>query len=214
MKSIPVPTIAALRIVLVLCLAALAAVRSTAAEPFKVLVFGDSLSAAYGMQTSAGWVALLRERVADRGIDVVNRSVSGETTAGGVQRLPAAIDEVNPDLVIIELGANDGLRGIDPGAMRDNLARMIEVARDADAEILLLGMKMPPNYGPQYTAAFEAVYAGLAETQDVYLVPFFLATVAEDWDLMQDDGNHPNERAQPKILDHVWTSLEPLLPRG
>lgn len=195
----------------VACLAVLAT-PLRAADTFTILVFGDSLSAAYGMDRASGWVALLRERLAARDIEVVNRSVSGETTAGGLQRLPAALDEVGPDLVIIGLGANDGLRGQDTRSMRDNLARMVESARESGADVLLLGMRLPPNYGPDYTRAFESVYADLASEYGVAIEPFFLATVAEDWDLMQPDGIHPSATAQPKILDHVWPSLEPLLP--
>ncbi len=183
-----------------------------AAGPFRILVFGDSLSAAYGMNRESGWVALLRERLAERNVAVVNRSVSGETTAGGLQRLPAALEEIGPDLVVIELGANDGLRGQDTDVMRDNLSRMIDAARSHGAAVLLLGMRLPPNYGPDYTADFENAYAELAAAKDVALEPFFLATVAEDWDLMQADGIHPNAEAQPLILDHVWPSVEALLP--
>lgn len=183
-----------------------------AEAPFTIMVFGDSLSAAYGMDRESGWVALLRERVAGRGVSVINRSVSGETTAGGLQRLPDALAEVDADLVVIELGANDGLRGQDPEIIRDNLARMIDAAHSRDAAVLLLGMRMPPNYGPAYTAAFENAYSELATAKGVALEPFFLATVAEDWNMMQADGIHPNAEAQPKILEQVWPSIEPLLP--
>ena len=192
--------------------AALSAAAARADGRFTVLVIGDSLSAAYGMATEEGWVALLGERLAARDIEVVNRSVSGDTTAGGAGRLGSALAEIGPDMVIIELGANDGLRGISPPATEDNLARMITMSREADATVLLLGMRMPPNYGPEYTEAFAAVFPRLAERFDIALVPFFLEPVAEDWDMVQADGIHPNAAAQPLLLDHVWPHLEPLLP--
>lgn len=192
--------------------AVLWAAPSRADGRFTVLVIGDSLSAAYGMATEDGWVALLGERLAGRDIEVVNRSVSGDTTAGGAGRLGSALTGIRPDVVIIELGANDGLRGISPQATEDNLARMIAMSREAGAHVLLLGMRMPPNYGPEYTEAFAAVFPRLAERFDIALVPFFLEPVAEDWDMMQADGTHPNAAAQPLLLDHVWPHLEPLLP--
>ncbi len=192
--------------------AVLSAAAARADGRFTVLVIGDSLSAAYGMATRDGWVALLGERLAARDIEVVNRSVSGDTTAGGAGRLGSALAEIGPDMVIIELGANDGLRGISPPATEDNLARMITMSREADATVLLLGMRMPPNYGPEYTEAFAAVFPRLAERFDIALVPFFLEPVAEDWDMVQADGIHPNAAAQPLLLDHVWPHLEPLLP--
>lgn len=192
--------------------AVLSAAAARADGRFTVLVIGDSLSAAYGMATRDGWVALLGERLAARDIEVVNRSVSGDTTAGGAGRLGSALAEIGPDMVIIELGANDGLRGISPPATEDNLARMITMSRETGANVLLLGMRMPPNYGPEYTEAFAAVFPRLAERFDIALVPFFLEPVAEDWDMVQADGIHPNAAAQPLLLDHVWPHLEPLLP--
>ena len=192
--------------------AVLSAAAARADGRFTVLVIGDSLSAAYGMATRDGWVALLGERLAARDIEVVNRSVSGDTTAGGAGRLGSALAEIGTDVVIIELGANDGLRGISPPATEDNLARMITMSRETGANVLLLGMRMPPNYGPEYTEAFAAVFPRLAERFDIALVPFFLEPVAEDWDMVQADGIHPNAAAQPLLLDHVWPHLEPLLP--
>ncbi|MCZ7598086.1 MAG: arylesterase [Gammaproteobacteria bacterium] len=192
--------------------AVLWAAPSRADGRFTVLVIGDSLSAAYGMATEDGWVALLGERLAGRDIEVVNRSVSGDTTAGGAGRLGSALTGIRPDVVIIELGANDGLRGISPQATEDNLARMIAMSREAGAHVLLLGMRMPPNYGPEYTEAFAAVFPRLAERFDIALVPFFLEPVAEDWDMVQADGIHPNAAAQPLLLEHVWPRLAPLLP--
>lgn len=185
---------------------------SAAGNDFTILVFGDSLSAAYGMAPEAGWPSLLAGRVAARGARVVNRSVGGETTAGGLRRLGNALEDVRPGLVILELGANDGLRGLDPGAMENNLARMVSMSRNAGARVLLLGMRIPPNYGPAYTEAFAAVYPRLAERLDVPLVSFFLEPVADDWDKVQDDGIHPTAAAQPLLLDHIWPRLEGLLP--
>lgn len=182
--------------------------------PFTVLVFGDSLSAAYGMAPEQGWVALLREELEPRKVEVVNLSVSGETTAGGLRRLPDALSSVSPDLVVLQLGANDGLRGLDTLAMAENLTRMIELSHAADARVLLLGMQLPPNYGLDYTEAFAAVYAELAERHGVALLPFFLEPVAEDWNLVQDDGLHPTVEAQPLLLGHVRPALDALLPEG
>lgn len=183
-----------------------------AADPFTILVFGDSLSAAYGIGSDQGWAALLEERLDPGRSRIVNRSISGETTAGGLRRLPQALEQTAPDLVIIELGANDGLRGLDLRAMRDNLDRMIALSRDAGADVLLLGMRIPPNYGPEYTDAFASVYRDVADRHEVALLPFFLEPVADDWDLVQDDGLHPTAAAQPLLLAHVWPALEPLLP--
>jgi acyl-CoA thioesterase-1 len=203
------------KLLFALCiLAAPVGTASAEDDGFTVMVFGDSLSAAYGMASSSGWVALLAERVADRDVTVVNRSVSGETTAGGLRRLPAALDEVNPDLVIIELGANDGLRGLNLAVMRANLTALIERSRDSGAKVLLLGMRLPPNYGPAYTEAFESSFEELAERLEVAFVPFFLEPVAEDWDMMQDDGIHPNAAAQPIVLSHLWPTLRDLLPHA
>src|SRR5690606_14165696 len=164
--AITMPT--ALRCLVSMSLAILAAAALTSAaaradDRFTVLVIGDSLSAAYGMATEEGWVALLGERLAGRDIEVVNHSISGDTTAGGAGRLGSALARIEPDVVIIELGANDGLRGISPPATEDNLARMIAMSREGGANVLLLGMRMPPNYGPEYTEAFAAVFPRLAD---------------------------------------------------
>lgn len=184
-----------------------------AAAERTVLVMGDSLSAAYGLAPEQGWVALLGERLADHrpGWRVANASVSGETTAGGASRIAGELQRHQPDVVVIELGANDGLRGLDLAQTRANLARMVEAAQGAGAEVLLLGMRLPPNYGPDYTRQFEDNYRLLADRHDVALLPFFLEPIAMDRDAFQADNLHPVADAQPRLLDHVWPALEPLL---
>lgn len=174
-----------------------------------VLVLGDSIGASLGVPANDGWVSLLaRELVA---CDVVNASISGETTEGGKARLPALLAEHQPRIVILELGGNDGLRGFPPAAIRDNLARMIAASRQAGAKVLLLGMRIPPNYGPRYTSAFHAIYADLAAQTSSALVPFLLEGIATDPQLMQIDGIHPNAAAQPLIVANVLPSLQSLL---
>ncbi|MBD3898149.1 arylesterase [Halomonas sp. ML-15] len=176
-------------------------------SPPTLLVVGDSLSAAYGIEQEEGWVSLLNERL-DGEVRVVNASISGETTAGGAQRLPDLLGQHEPQLVLLELGGNDGLRGLPPQQMQQNLASMIEASQAADAEILLLGIDIPPNYGQAYRDAFTGIYHGLAEEYDVALVPFLLEGVALEEGLMQSDGIHPTADAQPIILDNVWPKLE------
>jgi len=178
-----------------------------------LLVVGDSISAALGLETSQGWVALLEQRLAERGLTyrVVNASVSGDTSAGGLVRLPALLGRHTPELVIIELGGNDGLRGQPPGQLQQNLAAMIDQSRLRGARVLLLGMQLPPNYGVRYTQAFSRVYATLAEEKQVALVPFFLEGVGGVPGMMQADGIHPTASAQPRMLDNLWPTLEPLL---
>ncbi len=178
-----------------------------------ILVLGDSLSAAYGLPVAQGWVALLRDRLLDLGYTqpVIDASVSGETSAGGLSRLPALLDRHRPSVVIVELGANDGLRGLPLTKMRDHLAASVEQIQAARAKVLLLGMRLPPNYGKDYTERFHAVYRDLAATYDLPWVPFFLAEVATEPALMQADGLHPNAAAQPLLLDRVWPVLRPLL---
>ncbi|MFD1207511.1 arylesterase [Modicisalibacter tunisiensis] len=178
-----------------------------------LLVMGDSLSAGYGIERDRGWVALLDARLPDS-VTVVNASISGETTAGGATRLPELLARHTPDIVVIELGGNDGLRGLPPTQMRANLAKMIEATRDSGARVLLVGIEVPPNYGQAYAEAFRQVYHDLAERYQVPLVPFLLDGVALDDSLMQDDGLHPNAEAQPQLLDNVWPALEKLLPQG
>ena len=180
-----------------------------------ILVLGDSLSAGYGIPVEQGWVARLQQRLDAEGYGytVVNASVSGETTAGGLERLPRALAKHEPAVVIIELGGNDGLRGLPVGELRANLEALVTTSRQAGAEPLLAAIRMPPNYGPQYTGKFYAVYETLAREQKVPWVPFFLEGVALREDLFQDDGIHPDLEAQPILLDNVWPVLEPLLRR-
>lgn len=178
-----------------------------------VLIVGDSISAAFGLDTRVGWVALLEQRMKQEGFTdkVVNASISGDTSAGGQARLPALLAEHKPALVILELGGNDGLRGQQPTQLQQNLASMIDRSRDAGAKVLLLGMQIPPNYGPRYTNAFKAVYSSLAEDRKVPWVPFFLEGVGGNPELMQADGLHPAAVAQEKLLENVWPTLKPLL---
>ncbi len=178
-----------------------------------VLIVGDSISAAFGLDTRVGWVALLEKRLRDEGFkdQVVNASISGDTSAGGQARLPALLAEHKPELVIIELGGNDGLRGQLPMQLKQNLASMIDNARASGAKVLLLGMQLPPNYGARYTKAFAEVYPALAEEKNVALVPFFLEGVGGHPELMQADGIHPGPAGQDKLLNNVWPTLKPLL---
>ncbi len=191
----------------------MAAATADAATPV-ILVFGDSLSAGYGLaHVEQGWVELLRTKLKDEGYGtpVVNASVSGETTAGGLARLPRALALHHPSIVIIELGGNDGLRALPIDQMRANLAKMIELSKASGARVLLLGMRIPPNYGPEYTAQFQHVYLDLARTENTPLVPFFMNDIALSPNLMQADGIHPNELGQPKLLVNAWSELKPLL---
>jgi acyl-CoA thioesterase-1 len=176
-------------------------------------VLGDSLSAAYGMRVEEGWVSLLQKRLTSQGYGyrVVNASVSGETTAGGLARLPRALELHRPSIVILELGGNDGLRGLSLEQMRQNLDTMIRRSKSAGAKVLLAGMRVPPNYGPTYTQKFYALYEDLARRHRVPLVPFLMQDVALDASLMQDDGIHPNARGQPVLLEAIWPVLKPLL---
>ena len=176
-------------------------------------MWGDSLSAAYRIPVEKGWVALLGERIGPRGIDVVNKSVSGATTSDGVEWISGALSEVRPDLLILELGANDGLRGLGVEVIRKNLATMIQLAQNNNTSVLLLGMKMPLNYGRTYTDSFHEMYLDLAAEHGIEIIPFFLESIALDYDLMQDDGYHPNVVAQPLILQNIWPVLSPLLPK-
>lgn len=175
-----------------------------------LLVMGDSLSAAYGIEREEGWVSLLAERLDDKA-QVINASISGETTSGGLQRFTDIIGQRQPDIVLLELGGNDGLRGLAPNQMQANLASMIEHSQEAGAQVLLLGIDIPPNYGQAYRDAFTGVFHSLAEEYDVALVPFLLEDIALDAQLMQSDGIHPTAEAQPIILDNVWPELESLL---
>ncbi|MDY7219081.1 arylesterase [Denitrificimonas sp. JX-1] len=178
-----------------------------------VLIMGDSISAAYGLETQRGWVALLQERLTqiDADIKVVNGSVSGETTAGGVARLPSLLTEHRPQYVVIELGGNDGLRGLSLTHMAANLSQMIQQAKQYNAAVLLLGMRLPSNYGKRYTEAFYNVYQQVAEQEQVSLVDFFLEGVGAVAGMMQDDGVHPTQAAQPILLENAWQRLAPLM---
>ena len=180
-----------------------------------LLVFGDSLSAAYGLSPDQGWVHLLGERAARiDGWHVVNASVSGETTAGGLRRLPADLARHKPAMVVIALGANDALRGQPIAGIRDNLEKMVRLARQARAEPVLVGIMIPPNYGIDYAEQFRALYPALAAKNRVPIVPFLLEGIADKPELFQADQLHPTAPAQPIILDNVWKTLEPLLRKG
>jgi len=178
-----------------------------------LLVMGDSLSAAYGLRPEQGWVHLLGERLREQDADwrVVNASISGETTAGGASRITTELERHAPDALLIALGANDGLRGLPIEQARANLQRMIDAARATGSRVLLVGMRMPPNYGPAYTQLFEQMYRDLAETNDVALLPFLLAPIAAERDAFQADHLHPTADAQPALLQHVWPALAPVL---
>ena len=178
-----------------------------------VLVVGDSLSAEYGLARGAGWVQLLADRLRASGSDyrVVNASISGETTSGGLSRLPALLKAQQPKVVVLELGANDGLRGLPVKLMKDNLAAMIRQSRAAGAQVLLIGIRVPPNYGREYSERFSSTYAALAREFKVAFVPFLLEGFADSLELFQPDRIHPTAEAQPRILDTVWPSLRPLL---
>ncbi|NOG30748.1 arylesterase [Halomonas sp. TBZ9] len=177
-------------------------------ERLRLMVMGDSLSAAYNMEQEQGWVALLAERLGDD-VDVINASVSGETTSGGAQRFPDLLRQHEPNMVLLELGGNDGLRGLSPQQMHDNLAQMIERSQAADAEVILLGIDIPPNYGSAYREAFKDVFTRLADNYDVAFLPFLLEGVALNDELMQEDDIHPTAEAQPIILENVWPLLAP-----
>ncbi len=178
-----------------------------------ILIVGDSISAGFGLDTRLGWVSLLEQRLSKEGHDdkVLNASISRDTSAGGLARLPALLAEHKPDVVIVELGGNDGLRGQLPAQLKQNLASMIEASQQAGAKVLLLGMQLPPNYGARYTQAFAAVYAELANEKKVALVPFLLEGVGGKPELMQADRIHPAAGAQGLLLDNVWPVLKPLL---
>ncbi len=186
------------------------------ASDHTILVFGDSLSAAYGIQPEQGWVALLTQRLQAQGYGyrIVNASVSGETTSGGVERLPRALKLHAPEMVILELGANDGLRGLPLEETRENLARMAREAQAAGARVLLIGIRIPPNYGPRYTETFARIFPELANQYHLPLVPFLLEKVALDPTRMQADGMHPNALGGPPVLETVWPILKPLLKKN
>ncbi|ASJ25095.1 arylesterase [Laribacter hongkongensis] len=175
-----------------------------------VMVFGDSLSAGYGLKAGEGWVSLLARELAPRH-RVINASVSGETSAGGLTRLPAALQQHKPDVLILALGGNDGLRGLPPAELRDNLDRMVELARARRTRVLLVGIELPPNYGPRYTREFAAVYDEVARNRKLPLVPSLIAGFGADRSMFQPDAIHPVAAAQPRMLSVVKPALQPLL---
>ncbi|PCM46167.1 arylesterase [Marinobacter sp. ANT_B65] len=179
-----------------------------------LLVVGDSLSAAYGVPSETAWVQLLRERLQGNGLsnwNVVNASISGETTDGGARRLPELLEKNNPSVVIIELGGNDGLRGFPPSVIKSNLASMVESVQNSGARAILVGMQIPPNYGQRYTQMFADIFPTLSDSYNTALVPFFLDGIYDKQNLMQGDGIHPTAEAQPKLLENVWPVLRDLL---
>lgn len=178
-----------------------------------VLVFGDSLSAGYGIDVDQSWPALLQARLASQGYEhrVINASISGETTEGGVTRISAALENFSPDLVILELGGNDGLRGFPTSRMQANMQKIIETAKASGAAVVMLGIRIPPNYGPRYTGAFENVYRELAEMLEIPWIEFFMDGIALNDELMQDDGIHPNAEAQSILLDNAWPIIHQAL---
>ena len=181
-----------------------------------IIVLGDSLSAAYGMELSQSWPSLLQQRLNENGYayQVFNSSITGDTTQGGLARLPRLLDKHEPDIVILELGGNDGLRGLSLTAMKGNLAAMISSLQQTGAQLLLIGVQLPPNYGPRYTDRFQAVYRELAREHDVALLPSLVDGIGTEQNLMQSDGIHPNATAQPLIRDRVWEELLPLLEQA
>ncbi|MCK9237098.1 MAG: arylesterase [Thiopseudomonas sp.] len=175
-----------------------------------LLVVGDSISAAYGLEMERGWVALLQQRLTERGLSyqVVNASISGDTSAGGRNRLPALLKQHQPSLVVIELGGNDGLRGLPLANLQDNLRAMVQLAKQQEAQVILLGMRIPPNYGARYTEGFYQVFQHVAELESVLVVDFFLEGVGGVPGMVQADGIHPTEQAQAILLDNAWRILE------
>lgn len=199
-----------------LCVCNINPIHAAQASPPNLLVFGDSLSAAYGIPREQGWVALLQQQLQKQGLpqQVINASVSGETTSGGASRMQAALTQYQPQYVLIELGANDGLRGLPLSEMQNNLDAMIQTSQRAGAQVVLLGMKIPPNYGPRYTRDFAALYTQLAQKYQLPLVPFLLEGVAGNPALTQADGLHPVAGAQSQILHTVWQVLQPIVQKA
>ena len=183
---------------------------STANANQKILVWGDSLSAAYGIPKEKGWVNLMRQKLGGE-FEITNGSISGETTRGGLTRLPNALKKVAPNYLILELGANDGLRGLPPSVTKSNLTKMIEKAQSSDAKVILLGMKIPPNYGTAYANKFESIFTDLADEYKLPFVPFFLENVIEDLKLLQEDELHPTAEAQPLILEEILPVVHSVL---
>ncbi len=198
---------------LINCLLFLLLSTSAVADSPVLLIFGDSLSASYGIPQEAGWVALLERRMAQQGHDyrVINSSISGDTTQSGVTRLPAALNRHQPAIVIIELGGNDGLRGLQLAQSRANIEQMIGLVQQSGAHPLLAGVRLPPNFGPQFTHRFQQMFTDVAANRKIPHVTRILAGVAEHSELMQQDGIHPNEAGQPIVMENIWQGLAPLL---
>jgi len=201
-----------LRLPLLMLLLSLSLLEARAADR-KVLVFGDSLSAGYGLQADEGWVALLAERTRTTGLPVtlVNASISGETTRGGLRRLSDVLARQQPDVVILELGGNDGLRGYPIEQIHGNLREMVKSIKGTGAEVVLVSIPLPPNYGPRYVKAFQGVFETVAAEAGIRLLPFTRSLLPLDEDLMQADGIHPTAKAQPLMLEALWPTLAPLL---
>lgn len=200
--------------ILLIVIAALAP-RPTLATPSVILVLGDSLSAGHGIDRQSGWVQLLQNRLTQTGYAyrVINASISGDTTDSGLSRLPYVLKQHHPAIVIIELGGNDGLRGLSLAQLQTNLTRLVTLSKQAGARVILCRERIPPNLGPVYSAKFSKQYDKVAKRQQVPLVPYLLKGVADDPTLMQDDGIHPNEKGQPLMLENVWPVLKPLLAK-
>ncbi len=184
-----------------------------AAESPTILIYGDSLSAGYGIDVDQSWAALLQQRLEAQGYEhrVVNASISGETTEGGVTQIEEAISTFSPELIILELGGNDGLRGFPPARIKDNLRQIAGKAKASGADVVLLGIRIPTNYGARYTSAFEAVYPEIAEELDILWIEFFMDGVALNDDLLLEDRIHPNAKAQPILLDNAWPIIRATL---
>lgn len=200
--------------VLFLCSIAIFCLPASAQQPTPTLVvFGDSLSAGYRMPIEDGWVNLLSEKIEKFNIDVkvVNASVSGETTDGGLSRLPAVLETHKPAIIILELGGNDGLRGLPVASIKQNLIEMVQMSQAAGAQVILAGIQIPPNYGPRYTGPFIAQFEEIATSMELPFIPFLIDGIAQRAELMQDDGIHPKAEAQSMVLDNVWPTLEPIL---
>lgn len=193
---------------LLLCLFTLPAIAENT-----ILIIGDSISAAYGIDIQKGWVSLLKTRLQHEKFSyrVINASVTGDTTSNGLARLPDALQEYKPTITIVELGGNDGLRGLNITVIKHNLEKIIDLIQKANSKVLLLGMRLPPNYGPTYTQQFERIFTDLAERDDIAVVPFFLHGMEEKRELFQSDGIHPTEQAQMLLLDNVWPELKKML---
>ena len=178
-----------------------------------LMVYGDSLSAAYGLDIKDGWVTLLEQRLRKTHPDwqIINLSISGETTAGGLSRLPKALEQHQPDLILLELGANDGLRGTSLKSFKSNLESMLQLAQKQNVDVIMFEMQIPPNYGPAYTRRFTQTFHDLGQAYDVPVIPFFLDGIAGVEELNQKDGIHPKAEAQPKLLSNIWPDLEPML---